>query len=84
LGFGRKGGELKGTISMKIVEDIRPVLYNKKRKNCFEMGTPDRNYHFSAETEDLMNQWIEVLTRSRDTAKGTPYSAGSAVVTVLP
>lgn len=61
---------MKGSISLKIVDEIRPVNYNKKRKNCFEMQTPDRNYHFSAETEELMNQWVDVLCRSRDIVKG--------------
>jgi len=56
---------------MHIAEEISPVAKGK-RKNCFQMQTPYRNYHFSAESDQVMHQWVMALTRTRDMAKGSP------------
>lgn len=64
----KKGAPLKGQLDMKTVEDIQPVRY--KKKNCFEVHTPGRIYYFSADSRQLVNQWIDALRRSRDTLHG--------------
>ncbi|ELR14687.1 protein kinase [Acanthamoeba castellanii str. Neff] len=62
----KKGGELKGEVALKGVDEIQPVNYKSKKKNCFAMVTPDRTYHFSAESDELMSQWVTLLCKSRD------------------
>ncbi len=64
----QQGAPLKGQLDMKTVEDIQPVRY--KKKNCFEVHTPGRIYYFSADSRQLVNQWIDALRRSRDTLHG--------------
>ncbi len=63
-----------------MVDDIRAVNL-KKKKFCFEMQTPDRNYHLAAENEEQMKQWVEVLAKARDAAKG---QAGPPPATSVP
>jgi len=58
-----KKRELKGSISLKVVSKIGPVNY-KKRKFCFEMVTPDRDYHITATSNEEMEAWVEALRKN--------------------
>ncbi len=40
-------------------EGVPPGM--KDPGNTFTLKTPDRHFHFSAETEDERNEWVEVL-----------------------
>jgi len=59
----KKKKELKGSISLKVVSKIGPVTY-KKKKYCFEMVTPDRDYHITAGNTEDMNAWVEALRKN--------------------
>jgi len=65
----RQNGKLQGKISLKFCEDIKPIEYRKK-KNCFEVQTPERAWHIIANSEKDMNDWIQELRRVRDFCKG--------------
>jgi hypothetical protein len=71
---------LKGEVPLKMVEEIQPVIYKAKKKNCFAMVTAERTYYFCAETDELMTQWVNLLSRARDAVKGYTHtpSGGSA------
>jgi hypothetical protein len=43
---------VKGSIPLKIMEKVQKNDY-KKKKNCFEIQTPDRNYHLFASTGEV-------------------------------
>ena len=43
---------MKGSIPLKIMEKVQKNDY-KKKKNCFEIQTPDRNYHLFASTGEV-------------------------------
>eukprot|EP01129_Flabellula_baltica_P016980 TRINITY_DN9273_c0_g1_i1.p1 TRINITY_DN9273_c0_g1~~TRINITY_DN9273_c0_g1_i1.p1 ORF type:complete len:445 (-),score=101.65 TRINITY_DN9273_c0_g1_i1:33-1367(-) len=49
-----------GEIDLSISKDIYRVNY-KKKKNCFQIGTPSRTYYCCAGSEEEMDNWIEVL-----------------------
>lgn len=75
-----KKRELKGSISLKVVSKIGPVNY-KKKKFCFEMVTPDRDYHLTATSPEEMDGWVVALRRNLDYVKASkPVAAtnGSA------
>jgi hypothetical protein len=66
---------LKGQLDMKVVSSIRPLRY--KKKNCMEIETPQRTYYFSADTRQLLTQWIDALNRSRDAINGVTPATSS-------
>jgi hypothetical protein len=43
----------------------------KKKKNCFEVATPNRTYFLVAETEEEMNKCMESVKQSINGGKGT-------------
>jgi len=69
----QNSGEL-GIIRLTGVNpDTIVVTDKKKKKNCFEIGTPNRTYYLSAETEQERDEWIkrvkESITGKKETAK---------------
>jgi len=76
----KKKKELKGSISLKVVSNIGPVTY-KKKKHCFEMVTPDRDYHLTASNNEDMNVWIEALRKNlafvKESAKSVTANGGT-------
>lgn len=70
----RKGGKLKGKISLRFCGQIRPINY-KKRKFCFAIETPEREWHITADTPQEMNDWIAELKKVRDYFKASDENA---------
>jgi len=66
----KKGGRLKGKISLKYCGEITAINY-KGKKFCFSIETPDRHWHFCADTGKEQQEWIEELKKVRDYFKGT-------------
>lgn len=76
---------IKGSIPLKMCGQIQAVDY-KKKKWCFEMQTPERNYHLCAQSEkdmracialflfivtySFIKDWIEVLRATQEEVKG--------------
>jgi RAC serine/threonine-protein kinase len=63
-----KNGKQKGSIPLSIMEKVQKLDY-KKKKNCFEIQTPDRNYHLFAATPEETEKWVEVLNKALNDAK---------------
>jgi hypothetical protein len=84
-----QGGELKGIIPMGSAGGIQQLTANdtkkknNKKKHCFTLETPHRNWHFVAESEELMVSWIEALTRCRDAAKASPIATAQVFPVIL-
>ena len=53
----------KGVIPLENAGHIRAVEYGKK-KNVFQIQTPARTYHISAESSDAREKWVEVLNQA--------------------
>jgi hypothetical protein len=80
----RQGGELKGIILLGSVGGIQQLTTKdtkkkSNKKHCFAMETPHRNWHFIAESEELMTAWIEALTRCRDAARASPIATAQVL-----
>jgi len=76
-----KKRELKGSISLKVVSKVGPVNYRKK-KFCFEMVTPDRDYHITATSTEEMDDWVAALKKNLDwlnAAKSAAATNGGTV-----
>mmetsp|Transcript_19959 Transcript_19959/g.22206 ORF Transcript_19959/g.22206 Transcript_19959/m.22206 type:complete len:467 (-) Transcript_19959:130-1530(-) len=74
-----------GEVNLRVATKIGPCVYNKK-KNCFEIVTPERTYHMCSETVPEMTDWVEKLNRVKDSAvrpakKGVEKRNTSASVT---
>jgi len=65
----KKGGRLMGKISLRFCGEIRPISY-KKKKFCFAIETPDRQWHICTDTQKEMDEWIADLKQVRDYVKG--------------
>jgi len=50
------------------------ISQRKKKRNCFEVVTPNRTYYLVAESEPEMHSWIEAIKQS---IQGKSASAGS-------
>ncbi len=79
---------MKGIILLGSVGGIQqlPTKDSKKKNNkkhCFAMETPHRNWHFIAESEELMTAWIEALTRCRDAASASPIATAQVCHVIL-
>jgi len=73
-----KNGKVKGSIPLKIMEKVQKNDY-KKKKNCFEIQTPDRNYHLFASTGEETDQWVQVLQKAfSETRAEAPASSSSS------
>jgi len=60
----QNSGEL-GIIRLSGVNAESIILNDKKKKkNCFEIGTPNRIYYLSAETEPERDEWIKAVKES--------------------
>jgi len=60
----QNSGEL-GIIRLHgVTADQVQVCTKKKKKNCFEVQTPNRTYFLVAESENEMNKWIESVRQS--------------------
>jgi hypothetical protein len=72
-----------------VAADIQKVDYNKK-KNCFQIVTPERIYHIRCDREDELVDWVnsirkqqaELLYPSQKTEGGPAPSAGAAAPVV--
>eukprot|EP01118_Nematostelium_gracile_P019396 TRINITY_DN897_c0_g3_i1.p1 TRINITY_DN897_c0_g3~~TRINITY_DN897_c0_g3_i1.p1 ORF type:complete len:441 (-),score=138.81 TRINITY_DN897_c0_g3_i1:612-1934(-) len=51
------------------------ICTKKKKKNCFEVATPNRTYFLVAENENDMNKWMEAVKQSLSGKSGTAVSA---------
>jgi len=81
--FEKKGGKQKGYIPLRVMERVQPLNY-KKKKNCFEIQTPDRNYHMVAASPQAMKEWIDILTAELSKAgeSGSGSSGSTSTVTI--
>jgi len=75
-----------GEIDLSSAKDIYRVNY-KKKKNCFQVGTPIRTFYCCAPSESEMNEWIDILNEmisgGKDTTKPAPSNV-SEVSTTTP
>jgi len=69
----KKGGTLKGKISLRYCGDVTAEKY-KNKKFCFSIQTPDRQWHIQSDSERDMNEWIDELKKVRDYVKGVDES----------
>jgi len=72
----KKGGNLKGKISLKYCGDIRQETY-KGKKYCFLIETPERQWHIQADNESEMTAWMTDLKQVRDFFKGVDNTKSS-------
>jgi len=73
-----KNGKKKGRIPLAIMEKVQKLDY-KKKKNCFEIQTPARNYHLFAATPQETEQWVEFLNKAlKETKKSGPLTLNSS------
>jgi len=61
-------GAEKGSIALAKCSKVAPINY-KKKKNCFELVTPYRNYYFMAADAEEMNEWVAILDRAAAVAR---------------
>jgi len=62
-------GEL-GIIRLQNVKPEQVQICNKKKKkNCFEVETPNRTYYLVAESESEMKSWMEIIKQTLPTGK---------------
>ncbi|KAL6080430.1 PHprotein kinase domain containing protein [Balamuthia mandrillaris] len=78
--YTKKAGELKGSIPLKTCGKIAAVDY-KKKKNCFVMQTPNRDYHMITETEAERDSWVEQLRLAQNEVKSSGTSSAAAAAT---
>eukprot|EP01090_Pellita_catalonica_P009231 TRINITY_DN2028_c0_g1_i6.p1 TRINITY_DN2028_c0_g1~~TRINITY_DN2028_c0_g1_i6.p1 ORF type:complete len:402 (+),score=54.88 TRINITY_DN2028_c0_g1_i6:970-2175(+) len=74
--YTSKNGELKGLVPLDKCTSIKHVTY-KKRKNCFEISTPVRNYYLTAEKKEIMERWVRVLNECREAKGNTKKKSAS-------
>eukprot|EP01088_Endostelium_zonatum_P011330 TRINITY_DN25464_c0_g1_i1.p1 TRINITY_DN25464_c0_g1~~TRINITY_DN25464_c0_g1_i1.p1 ORF type:complete len:473 (-),score=75.91 TRINITY_DN25464_c0_g1_i1:108-1526(-) len=58
--YKSKGGELQGSFKVGSVSAVN-IDNTKKKKFCFEVCTPERNYYLFADTESSMKEWITAI-----------------------
>jgi hypothetical protein len=46
------------------------ISTRKKKKNCFEVQTPNRTYYLVADSENEMNNWINIIKQSCSSKDG--------------
>eukprot|EP01089_Gocevia_fonbrunei_P011873 TRINITY_DN2643_c0_g2_i1.p1 TRINITY_DN2643_c0_g2~~TRINITY_DN2643_c0_g2_i1.p1 ORF type:complete len:486 (-),score=93.64 TRINITY_DN2643_c0_g2_i1:70-1527(-) len=78
----KKGGKLKGKISLRYCGEIAPINY-KNKKNCFCMRTPDRMWYLCAETPRDVQEWIDELKKVRDYQKGSDVEPTNKPLTTV-
>lgn len=71
-----------GEIPLRVAADIQKVDYNKK-KNCFQIVTPERIYHIRCDREDELVDWVNSIRKQQaellyPTQKGGAVPAPSA------
>jgi len=76
----KKGGNLKGKISLKYCGDIRQETY-KGKKYCFLIETPERQWHIQADTDAEMTAWMTDLKQVRDFFKGVDNTKATTAAT---
>lgn len=73
-----------GEIPLRVAADIQKVDYNKK-KNCFQIVTPERIYHIRCDREDDLVDWVNSIRKQQaELLYGTQKSATSASPVVAP
>lgn len=69
---------------MRVAADIQKVDYNKK-KNCFQIVTPERIYHIRCDREDDLVDWVNSIRKQQaELLYGAQKSATSASPSVAP
>eukprot|EP01103_Thecamoeba_quadrilineata_P008579 TRINITY_DN18314_c0_g1_i1.p1 TRINITY_DN18314_c0_g1~~TRINITY_DN18314_c0_g1_i1.p1 ORF type:complete len:442 (-),score=107.60 TRINITY_DN18314_c0_g1_i1:55-1380(-) len=64
-----------GMITLEKAVEIKPAVDYKKKKNVFQITTPDRTYYMQAESEKERNAWIDLLNSNRNNTIKTSKSA---------
>lgn len=73
-----------GEIPLRVAADIQKVDYNKK-KNCFQIVTPERIYHIRCDREDDLVDWVNSIRKQQaELLYGAQKSATSASPSVAP
>jgi len=73
-----KNGKPKGHIPLNIVEKVQKIDY-KKKKNSFEIQTPDRNYHLFAGTAQETTEWVDFLNQAiAETKEKSPNTSANS------
>jgi serine/threonine protein kinase len=80
-----------GEIPLRVAADIQKVDYNKK-KNCFQIVTPERIYHIRCDREDELVDWVnsirkqqaELLYPTQKAAAGATPSATTIAPSAAP
>ncbi|KAM9959051.1 hypothetical protein ACTFIR_000102 [Dictyostelium discoideum] len=67
-------GEL-GIIHLKGVSSIS--ISSRKKKNCFEIATPERTYFMKAPSTEEMKEWIEIITQQLNKLKESTTRSNS-------
>jgi len=61
---GENKRDKAGEISLRVAADIQKVDYNRK-KNCFQIVTPERIYHIRCEREDDLVDWVNSIRKQQ-------------------
>jgi len=61
-------GQEKGSIQLAKCSKVAPINY-KKKKFCFELQTPHRNYYLMAADAQEMNEWVAILEEAVGVAR---------------
>jgi RAC serine/threonine-protein kinase len=72
--YEKKGGKQRGYIPLRVMEKVQPLNY-KKKKNCFEIQTPDRNYHMFSSSQEVMQNWVDILNAELAKLHGSTSSS---------
>jgi len=62
-------GELEIIRLQNVKPDQVQICSKKKKKNCFEIETPNRTYYLFAESEAEMKSWMEIIKQSLPSSK---------------
>jgi RAC serine/threonine-protein kinase len=67
-----------GMITLDKAFDIKAIDY-KKKKNVFQINTPDRTYYLQADSEKERDSWISALNSIRDQISKNPAPSSAQV-----
>jgi len=65
-----------GELGIIRLQNVKPEQVQnctkKKKKNCFEVETPNRTYYLVAESESEMKSWMEIIKQTLPNGKQNP------------